>query len=149
MAERYDAVVGVNCASHHYQTDWIVALDPTIWRFGNVFLPKYGLVSYATQPPDVLAKLKENDLELQPFGDRIVHRSEGICSYTFPYALRFCLENWPSSDVRIYGLDMTAGFYPQFRWDKEKLFIRDLVHSHGDRIQLVGCAIDPSTIGLP
>jgi len=109
MLDNYSAVVGVNWASHHYTTHWLVALDPIVWRMERVsrmIMPDIGLVSYENQPEDVNAILKANDLALIPFGDRITDRVKGICTLTFPYALRFCLANWPDSSVDVYGLDM-------------------------------------------
>lgn len=155
-AAEYAAVVGVNWASHHYQTDWIVALDPAIWRIKGAIMPRQGLVSYATQPPDVTNILEAANLKLLPFGARIINRATGICSFTFPYALRFCLQNWPDDHIHVYGLDMdsTSGLFPfkqgqlyeDSRWNNKLRFIKDLFYQSGDRIEMIGCRLRPDRI---
>lgn len=158
MFDRYDAVVGVNWAAHHYRTHWLVALDSVVWRIehiSRIIMPDIGLVSYETQPEDIRAIMEANELALIPFGDRIVDSVKGICTFTFPYALRFCLLNWPDYSIDVYGLDMDGrkGLQPGGppakpgpRWSNEEPFTRSIFYEHGDRINLVGCKVEPSRL---
>lgn len=159
LFDGYEAVVAANWASHHYRSRWIVALDPTVWRIehiSRIVLPIRGLVSYETQPQDVTDILEAEDIELRPFGSRITHRVKGICTFTFPYALRFCLETWPDSRVDIYGLDMDdrKGLQPGGppvrkpgpRWNNEEPFTRAIFYEHGKRINLIECKVDPGRL---
>lgn len=139
-----DIVVGVNWVGHYHQTDYLCFKDEVVLD-RSFLLPRIGFVNsgHVTQ----LWKGRRSYENFKRWDGVTGWGGQKVCGFTFPDALRWCLEKWPDDSVHVYGCDMddeaniggsTFG-HDEARWKAERRFINHMVKLHGHRIRFVGC----------
>lgn len=154
IGDSYDVTIGVNWACYHWPFDWVAAWDALIWRYNSgldAIWPSVGIATCGRLPDDVAKLAEARQLQVEAFPRR------PLCSTTFPSALEWALAKWPDAAIDVYGVDMDtqqglepwhdAKAHSSYRWDREARHLMRIWSESGDRICLVGCAVDPSQFG--
>jgi hypothetical protein len=130
LFQDYDEVVAVNSAGHIYRHHWICGVDRHIilpFLEEKLELPIRGFLTHKSWIQNIRKKLPDKECALPgPYcGDYI--RPEMVremktnrCGYTMPNAVWFCRDNYPDSNIHVYGFDCAIG-------------APDIGKTHGDR----------------